>query len=107
MRGLFYGRDMSRILLKTNANTGVDTYHETAGDTGRAVTEQNVDDILEHAADMRRETQGEKYGDMRRVAVMPMSVVGQAMREGWLFDQERVRQWVRDNPAFKTFDRGF
>lgn len=98
---------MAKILLNENKSTGVQTFYETADDTERASTAQNVDDILAHAADMRRETQGEKYGDMRRVAVMPMSVVGQAMREGWLFDQERVRQWVRDNPAFKTFDKGF
>lgn len=96
-----------RLLLNRNATTGAETYIESTDDAQRATTEQNVDDILTHAAESRAETQGEQYGDMRRVAVMPMAVVGQAMREGWFFDQARVRQWVRDNPAFKTFDKGF
>lgn len=98
---------MSRILISRNETTGAETWYETEGDLQRSTTSQNVDDILDHAAEMRQATQGEAYGDMRKMAVMPMSVVGQAMREGWLFDKERVRKWVRDNPKFKTFDKNF
>lgn len=95
---------MSKILIKQGISN---VFHETSGDSQRISTEQNVDDILDHAADMRTETHGQRYGDFRKVAVMPMSVVGQAMREGWLFDQKRVRQWVMDNKKFLTFERGF
>lgn len=98
---------MARILLSENATTGAQTWFESEEDQIRSTTEQNVDDILDHAAEMRAATQGERYGEFRRMAVMPMSVVGQAMREGWLFDKERVRKWVRENPAFKTFDKNF
>ncbi|MHB1176077.1 MAG: hypothetical protein ACYCZJ_13240 [Sulfuriferula sp.] len=98
---------MSKIILNENQTTGVQTFYETAEEAERFTTAQNVDDILVHAAEARHETQGERYGEFRRMAVMPMSVVGQAMREGWLFDQARVRQWVKDNPAFKTFDKNF
>lgn len=98
---------MAKILLKENRNTGSQTYYESAGETQRATTEQNVDDILEYAADMRMATQGEKYGDMRKMGVMPMSVIGQAMREGWLMDQNKMREWFRLNPKFKTFDKDF
>lgn len=96
---------MSKILLNSNASTGVDTYYESNGEQDRASITQNVDDILEHAHEMRRETAGEKYGEMRKIGVIPMSVIGQAMREGWLTDEKRIRQWLRENPAFKTFDR--
>lgn len=95
---------MSRILLKDNHSK---TYYETDGDTHRVRTDQNVDELLEHAHAMRTETHGQRYGDMRQVAVIPMSVVGQAMREGWLFDQNQVRKWVKEHPEFMTFDRGF
>lgn len=98
---------MSKILLKHNQTTGAQTFFETAGDEDRSTSEQDVSDILEHAKDLRQATSGEKYGEFRKVAVMPMVVVGQAMREGWLFDQARVRRWVAENPAFKTFDKGF
>lgn len=96
---------MSKILLKENPTTGTQTWYETEDELQRSTTEQNVDDILKYCAEQRAMTQGEKYGDMRKAFLMPMNVVGQAMREGWLFDKERVRQWVRENPAFKTFDR--
>lgn len=98
---------MSKILLKENRTTGSQTYFESADDMQRATTEQNVDDILEYAKDMRQATQGEKYGEMRKMGVMPMSVIGQAMREGWLMDQKKMREWFRLNPAFKTFDKDF
>lgn len=98
---------MARILLNENATTGVQTWYETEDDQQRASVSQNVDDLLAYAAESRALTQGESYGDLRKMAVMPMAVVGQAMREGWLFDKERVRQWVRENKKFKTFDRDF
>jgi len=96
---------MAKALIKKTAIS--DVFVESEGDTQRITTHQNVDAILEDAAEQRAATSGQKYGEFRKVAVMPMSVVGQAMREGWLYDQNKVRQWVRDNPAFKTFDRGF
>lgn len=98
---------MAKILLNSNATTGVDTFYETAEDLERATTTQEVSELTDYAADMRRETHGEKFGEFRKMAVMPMSVVGQAMREGWLFDKQRVRKWVCDNPVFKTFDKNF
>lgn len=98
---------MARILLSTNETTGAQTWYETEDEQQRATTEQNVDELLDYAAEMRASTQGERYGDFRKMAVMPMNVVGQAMREGWLFDRARVRKWVEENKAFKTFDRNF
>lgn len=90
-----------------NDNGVAQTYYESEDDQERATTEQNVDSILAYAADMRQATQGEKYGDMRKMGVMPMSVIGQAMREGWLHDQNKMREWFRLNPKFKTFDKDF
>ena len=98
---------MAKILLKENRTTGSKTYYESSDDMDRATTEQNVDDILEYAKDMRTATHGEKYGEMRKMGVMPMSVIGQAMREGWLMDQKKMREWFQLNPAFKTFDKDF
>lgn len=98
---------MSRVLLKDNLITESKTHYETAENMQRVTTEQNVDDILAYAADMRQATQGEKYGDIRHMGLMPMSVVGQAMREGWLFDQKKMREWFRLNKKLKTFDKDF
>lgn len=98
---------MAKILLKENQTTGCKTYYEVDGDEHRSATEQDVTDIIEYAKDMRQATQGERYGDMRKMGVMPMSVIGQAMREGWLMDQKKIREWFRLNPAFKTFDKDF
>ena len=98
---------MAKILIKDNPATDSQSYYETAEDMQRVTTEQNVDSILEYAADMRQATQGEKYGEMRKMGVMPMAVIGQAMREGWINDQNKMREWFRLNPKFKTFDKDF
>jgi hypothetical protein len=96
---------MAKILLNENKTTGVQTWYETEDESQRATVKQDVDDILSYAANMRQATQGESYGDMRKIGVIPMSVLGQAMREGWAYDQKRIREWLARNPAFKTFDR--
>lgn len=96
---------MAKILI--NDNDVSQTYYEAEDGQERATTDQNVDSILAYAADMRQATQGEKYGDMRKMGVMPMSVIGQAMREGWINDQNKMREWFRLNPKFKTFDKDF
>lgn len=98
---------MAKILLNENQTTGAQVWYEVADDQQRATTEQNVDDILAYASDMRQATQGERYGEMRKMGVMPMSVIGQAMREGWFMDQKKMREWFETNPKFKTFDRNF
>lgn len=97
---------MKKILTE-NLETGSTTYYEAEDGQERATTEQNVDSILAYAADMRQATQGEKYGDIRHMGLMPMAVVGQAMREGWLFDQKKMREWFRLNKKLKTFDKDF
>jgi uncharacterized protein YggL (DUF469 family) len=98
---------MSRILLNENQTTGAQTWVEFADDQARANVAQNVDDILDAATEERAVTRGERYGDMRKVGMMPAAVVGQAMREGWFYDQAAVRKWLQENPAFLTFERGF
>ena len=62
--------------------------------------------LLESAADDRRNTQGEKWGEMRKIGTIPMAVYCQylvikdvAQRRKLLLD------WLRANPAFVTFDK--
>lgn len=98
---------MTSFILEQNKTTGKTTTVEFADDKARATVTQDVSDILEYAADMRQATQGDKYGDMKRIGVMPLAVIGQAMREGWMFDEKKIKQWFNDNPHFKTFDREF
>ena len=98
---------MKKNMINQNESTGSFTVYETAEEMHRATTVQNVDDILAYAADMRSATQGQKYGEMRHMGLLPTAVVGQAIREGWITDQVKLRQWFKDNPAFKTFDKGF
>jgi hypothetical protein len=98
---------MSRILLNENQTTGKQTWVEFSDDQARSTISQDVTDILDAAAEERAVTRGERYGNIRKVGTMPEAVVGQAMREGWFYDQAAVRKWLQENPAFLTFERGF
>ena len=62
--------------------------------------------LLEEAKAERNATAGERWGEMRRVGTIPMAVYAKAatIRD----NKERrtyIQKWLRDNPAFVTFDR--
>jgi hypothetical protein len=65
-------------------------------------TAQDCDPIIEAAKVIADEPPGK---DFRHVAVIPMQVMDQAMREGWFADRKRWRQWANDsdNKKFRTW----
>ena len=55
---------------------------------------------------VRNATSGERWGEGKHVATIPMAVYGQAL--AIKDNQERqkfLRKWLRENPAFITFDK--
>lgn len=96
------------ILLNENHTTGTATWwQQDDDDSGVFGHQQDCTEIVEDCREERLTTAGERYGDMRKVGVLPAVVVGQAMREGWFHDPKRVRQWLMEHPDFLTFERGF
>lgn len=64
------------------------------GDDFAIQTIEDVEPIIEHARHMR-ENQDPKSG-YRFVGSIPVTVVEQAFREGWLHDQAKWKQWMAD-----------
>ena len=63
-------------------------------------TVEDVEPIIESVKALR-DVQDNK-ATMRHVARVPVTVVEQAFREGWLHDQKRWAQWLND-PQNKDF----
>lgn len=60
---------------------------------------------LDAAAEERAVTSGERWGETRKIAHIPPVIMGQLMRDGILFDQKRMKAWLKENPAFCTFEK--
>lgn len=66
--------------------------------------------FLDHAAEMRAVTAGDRwsggqYGVGKKVGTIPMAVLGTMFRQDGGLDTERLKTWLRENPAFVTFDK--
>lgn len=88
-----------------DAQTGITT---TVHDLdGRTVIQKTYDakPFLQTAAEMRANTAGEKWGDMRHVGFIPMAELATMMRQDGGIDQKRVIAWLRANPNLATFNR--
>lgn len=65
-------------------------------------TFQDMDPLVEKAKVLSDQPPGK---DLRHVAVIPMTVLDQAMREGWLNDKKAWKKWANDgaNRGFRTW----
>lgn len=94
-----------RILLGTRANGSIKEYVHIDAMKPDHLTIETVQDcqsIVDAAKEISEHTPGK---DMRHVAKIPEFVLAQAMREGWLHDKKKWRDWANnpDNAAFRTW----
>lgn len=61
--------------------------------------------ILEEAKRERELSAGESWGEFRKVGIIPMAVYATFLRQDGGFDKKRCLEWIRQNPAFCTFDK--
>lgn len=68
----------------------------------------DVEPLLEAAAEERAATAGQRWGEMRKIGTVPMHIYQQYMTiRDRVERQAFIMKWLRDNPAFQTFDRAF
>lgn len=92
-------------LTEHDTLTGITTtVHRTENQVVIQKTE-DVEPLLKAAAEERAWNQGQRWGEMRKVGSIPMSVVAKFMRQDGGFDAKRCAQWLKENPAFVTYDR--
>lgn len=67
-------------------------------------TIEDVEPIIE-SVKVLKDVQDNKSA-MRHVARVPVTIVEQAFREGWLHDQDRWNKWLSDpdNKAFRVWE---
>lgn len=97
----------------------IDTYDAELGirtlvheEDNRLVFQKTFDaePMLKEAAELRAVTAGERWsggqaGMGKKVGTIPMAVLGTMFRQDGGLDTARLKQWLRENPAFVTFDK--
>ena len=65
----------------------------------------DAEPLLQMAAAERAATAGERWGEMRKVGTIPMAELAKFFRQDGGFDKARCVAWLKQNPAFVTFDK--
>lgn len=62
--------------------------------------------LLDQCHAERVATEGQRWGEMRKVATLPMAVYAKALAIKENAERIKfIRTWIAQNPKFKTFDR--
>lgn len=82
-----------QVWLRRNAD-GTDTYR----------TDYHVDEVLAANHDARMESHGQRFGDWRRIASVPIAKHFSDLAEAQMQrDDGYIDKWLNENSAFKTF----
>lgn len=90
-----------------DAQTGITTTVHHIDDADRMVIQKSYDakPFLDVAAEMRAQTEGQRWGEMRHVGFIPMAELATMMRQDGTIDNKRAMAWLKANPAMATFSK--
>ena len=97
---------MAGILLGHNATTGVSTYYHNNPDEIGGMAIERRQDLTEFHESQAREVQaseGERFGEVRRVGRIPSIYLADLLRDGKLFDEKYMMGWFKDHPECFSF----
>ncbi|XHB99358.1 hypothetical protein ABWH97_13925 [Nitratireductor sp. ac15] len=94
-------------LIEKDDLTGIETWFHTASD-GKFTVEDVQPDVsptLDRNKASYNDNAGEKFGDMRHIASIPLSVYWELERKGITKDDKAFSRWLNDpdNRFFRTF----
>ena len=96
---------VDRRLLSYDPYTGIKRTFEYdhSDDTFSIITEQDWDDIGE-ANQQARNDAPTRWGDMAKVASIPLTVYYDLIKKGIIHDQAALKKWLNDpeNQVFRT-----
>ena len=94
-----------KTLEDFNPNLGIKT--ELHEEDGRVVIAKKWDaePMLRACAEERAATEGQRWGEMRKVGTIPMAELAKMMRQDGTIDNARCLAWIKANPAFVTFSK--
>ncbi len=95
---------MAVTLKDYDPNTGTFTQlHEVEGKVSYQKT-FDAEPFLRSAEANRQASQGERWGEGRKVGTIPMAILGQFLRQDGGLDVKRLEAWLRENPAFVDYE---
>ena len=76
-------------------------------DSDRVVIQKSYDasEMLRQAEAARQQTDGQQWGEMRHVGFIPMAELAKFYRQDGGFDHKRCIAWLKQHPAFVTFEK--
>jgi hypothetical protein len=96
---------MSKVFQEYDPQLGIaTTVHDL---DNRVVIEKKYesDALRDICAAERAATDGQKWGEWRKVGSVPMAELATMLRQDGTLDQERAAAWLKKNPAFVTFNK--
>ncbi len=95
---------MKKILDVDKEMNSTQVFHSHEHDDSYTVeTRQDVSGIIKHNTAVRNETDKHTpYGDMTRVASIPMSLYQEWVKKGWTKDQNKMKELL-NSPDYKYF----
>ena len=98
-------RDGNWTLFDYDIKTGRQVWRTTNDDGSETYrTDYPVQEVLDENHAARMESHGERYGDWRRVASVPLNLHYDQLADAQSQrDSGYIDRWLRENPAFKTF----
>lgn len=96
---------MTVVFKDHDPQLGITTkVHEVNGKTVIAKS-YDAQPILDACAAERTATDGQKWGEFRKVGTVPMAELATMLRQDGTLDQERAYAWLKANPGFITFNK--
>lgn len=97
---------MAIIHKETNNETGIITkLHDVGGKHKIVEKTYDAQPILDYAAEQRAITDGEKWGDMRKIGVIPMAEYAKMISGDRQAAKEQLNAFLKKNPKFVTFNK--
>lgn len=96
---------MSIVFQEFDKQTGIHT--KVYQDETKTVIDKTYDaqPFIETAAEMRAQTEGQRWGEFRHVGYIPMAELSKMMRQDGTIDKKRCVEFLKKNPAFVTFSK--
>ena len=88
-----------------DAQLGITTRVQQVEGKVRISKTYDAEPFLQAAADERAATEGERWGEWRKVGSIPMAELAKFYRQDGGFDSKRCAAWLRANPAMVTFSK--
>lgn len=90
-----------------DAQTGITTTVHYVEDANRVAIQKTYDaePFVEAAAEMRAQTEGERWGEMRHIGYIPMAELSKMLRQDGTIDKKRCVEFLKKNPALCTFSK--